>query len=111
MVKSREYYIEKAQKRWKEVFAAEIKKLKEDGYIQSEEDEDLWVHPETKNEVYPSDNASITYDKVLNIEEMVGYYLWLHDDNALKDWISNTESIEMSEQDKEVDRILKELCA
>ena len=44
-----------------------------------------------------------------NAEEVVGYYLANYGDNALKDGKSNTEDIEMTEQDKKVTEILEQL--
>lgn len=111
MVETKEYYINKAKKKWDEVLADEILELKKQGYVPSADEKNLWVHPITGYKLCPSDCASTIYDEVLNAEEVVGYYLWLHKENALKDWKTNTSGIKMSEQDKKVDKILEKLCA
>lgn len=49
------------------------------------------------------------FEETANAEEVVGYYIMYHKDSALRDWIDNTKGISFTEQDKEVDRILKEL--
>lgn len=53
--------------------------------------------------------ANMSFEEEANAEEVVGYYICYHGDDALKDWLSNTEDIKLSIQDKEVDRILKRL--
>ena len=109
MKKNKEYYIQLAKKKWEEVLLDEIKEFEEEGFVKSEKEEGLWIHPTLNKKVHPADTATETYDSVLNAEEVVGYYLWLHEENALRDWQENTARIQFTEQDKEVDRILKEL--
>lgn len=53
--------------------------------------------------------ATMTFEEEGNAEEVVGYYICYHGDDALKDWLSNTKGTELSDQGKEVDRILKRL--
>lgn len=55
------------------------------------------------------ESATFVFEDICNAEEVVGYYLVYHGENALKDWKTNTEGIQMSVQDLEVDRILTEL--
>lgn len=107
-----DYYINLAKRKWDEVLAAEIKEWEAQGYVQSEEDKDAWVFPGTSEKRYPCDTANETYDSCLTPEEVAGYYLWTRENkaDALKDWVENTDGIQMSESDLEADRILKELC-
>ena len=51
--------------------------------------------------------CTIEFDETANAEEVVGYYLVNEDTNAFKQWMENIEG--MTEQDKEVTQILKEL--
>lgn len=53
--------------------------------------------------------CTIEFDQTANAEEVVGYYLVNEGDNALVRWRENTENIEMTEQDKAVTEILKQL--
>lgn len=53
--------------------------------------------------------ATVIFEDTANAEQVVGYYIIYHKDDALQDWVDNTKGIKLSEQDKEVDRILKEL--
>ena len=111
-IKPKKYYINLAKKIWEETLVEEAQELAEMGYVRSERDDDLWVLPKTGSKLYLTDCASDTYAKILNsAEEVAGYYLWLHEDDALKDWKANTKGIKFTETDKEVDRILEELCA
>lgn len=57
----------------------------------------------------PGYMATIEFDETANTDEVVGYYICNEGDNALKTWFENIEGIEMSEQDLEVSRILREL--
>ena len=60
----------------------------------------------------PRYDASMLLDETANTEEVVGYYLVYHEENPLKDWLNNLhiKGIDLiSEQDKEVTKILKEL--
>ena len=53
--------------------------------------------------------CTLVFDETANAEEIVGYYLSDGLTTALKRWQENTEHIEMTEQDREVTRILTEL--
>ena len=53
--------------------------------------------------------CTIEFDETANAEEVVGYYLVNEGTNALKQWMENIEGIELTEQDKEVTRLLEEL--
>ena len=53
--------------------------------------------------------ATEIFEEKCGVDEVVGYYIVLHEDSALKDWKDNIAGIELSEQDKEVDKILGEL--
>lgn len=53
--------------------------------------------------------ATEVFEEKCGVDEVVGYYIVLHEDSALKDWKDNITGIELSEQDKEVDKILREL--
>lgn len=56
-----------------------------------------------------SEAATYIFEESCNAEEVVGYYLVIHGEDAFKDWKSNTNGIKMSSQDMEVDRILAQL--
>lgn len=86
-MKTKQYYIEQCKKRWKKCF-------------------DKASSNRSKN---PGLDTSILFDKTANAEEVVGYYLALPTKNLLEDWLNNIEGVDLSEQDKEVTRILKEL--
>lgn len=53
--------------------------------------------------------CTIEFDEIANAEEIVGYYLVNEGTNALKQWSENIDGIDLSEQDKEVTKILKRL--
>lgn len=62
-----------------------------------------------EEENYDTDLAIENFEETSNTEEVVGYYIMYHKEHALKYWLCNTNGIKMSKQDKEVDKILKEL--
>ncbi len=84
----REYYRKKFFEKWGSLYA-DAEKDKEDGD--------------------PGYTATMAFEECANAEETVGYYLVYHKEYALKDWMDNTAGIDMTEQDKEVDKILKKL--
>ena len=89
-MKTKQYYIARYNERWRKCFDE----------VSSDGSKD------------PRFDASILFTKTANIEEFVGYYLVYHEENPLKDWLNNLriKGIDlMSEQDKEVTKILKEL--
>lgn len=53
--------------------------------------------------------CTMEFDQTANAEEVVGYYLINYEWNPLKGWLENIEGVDLTEQDKEVTRILKEL--
>lgn len=53
--------------------------------------------------------CTLEFDETCVAEEVVGYYLVNEGTNALKQWLENIEGLELTEQDKEVTRLLKEL--
>ena len=52
---------------------------------------------------------TMEFDETANAEEIVGYYLVNEGTNALQQWLDNIDGIDLSEQDKEVTKILKKL--
>lgn len=71
---------------------------------------------EAENDLKENDsNTDVTYvatelfEETANAEVVAGYYIMYHGESALKDWINNTKGIRFTKQDKEVDKILKEL--
>lgn len=53
--------------------------------------------------------CTMEFDETANTEEVVGYYLANEGTNALKRWLENIDGVKLTEQDKEVTEILKEL--
>lgn len=53
--------------------------------------------------------CTMMFDETANAEEVVGYYLINYEWNPLKCWLENIEGIILTEQDKEVTKLLKEL--
>lgn len=54
-------------------------------------------------------DATILFDKTANAEEVAGFYCMFYEKDPLKGWLTNTEGIELSEQDKKVTEILKQI--
>lgn len=54
--------------------------------------------------------CTMEFDETANAEEVVGYYLVNEGTNALKQWLENIDGIDLTEQDKKVTKILKELA-
>lgn len=54
--------------------------------------------------------CTMEFDETANEEEVVGYYLVNEGTNALKQWLENIDGIDLTEQDKKVTKILKELA-
>lgn len=88
---NRRYYQKLYRIKWDECYARARKEEP-----QADEDEIRYV-------------TTLIFEEEGNAEEMVGYYICYHGDDALKYWISNTEGIELSKQGRKVDRILKKL--
>lgn len=53
--------------------------------------------------------CTMEFDQTANAEEVVGYYLMNYEWNPLKCWLENIKGINLTEQDKEVTKILEEL--
>lgn len=52
--------------------------------------------------------CTMEFDQTANAEEIVGYYLINYEWNPLKEWLENLQyAPEITEQDKEVTRILE----
>lgn len=87
-IKNAGYYISKYEDRWNQLFnEAQIEGSNDAAY-----------------------DATIMFDETANTEEIVGYYLVHHEWNPLGDWLGNIEGIVLTEQDKEVTKILTDLC-
>jgi hypothetical protein len=86
-MKNREYYVLKYEDRMDEIY----RELRETNV----EDIDY--------------ACTMEFDETANAEEVVGYYLINYEWNPLKGWLENTEGKEMTEQDKEVTKMLTEL--
>jgi hypothetical protein len=80
-------------------------------YVQKYEDRMDEIYRELKEtNVKDIDYAcTIEFDETANAEEVVGYYLINYEWNPLRGWLENTASIDLTEQDKEVTKILVEL--
>lgn len=79
-------------------------------YKQKYEDRMDEIYRELKDAVDDIDYAcTIEFDETANAEEVAGYYLSDGDTTALKRWLENIEGIDLTEQDKEVTKILTEL--
>lgn len=80
-------------------------------YVQKYEDRMDEIYRELEGIVNYDINYACTmeFDETANAEEVVGYYLINYEWNPLQGWLENTERIDMTEQDKEVTRILTEL--
>ena len=56
-----------------------------------------------------SDLATEIFEETANAEQVIGYYIHYHGDDALKDWLGNTNGLIFSERDEEIDSELKRL--
>ena len=92
-MKNREYYKETYNKKWNNCLEAAKKDIQENGGT-----DDILA-----------DVATEIFENSANAEEIAGFYITFHGGSALKDWTDNTTGISFSEQDKEVDRILRML--
>lgn len=81
-MKDKEYYIAQYNNKWNECL--------------SESNSDV-------------DEAMDAFNECANDEEVVGYYIVYHQEDALRDWKDNTDGKQMTEQDLEVDKMLKQL--
>ncbi|MBQ6416372.1 MAG: hypothetical protein IJJ65_09005, partial [Butyrivibrio sp.] len=96
----------------------EEKKVKDKEYYQKLYDKKFdELLEKAKNEGLPDPEAwaNDTFDDSATAEEVVGYYIVWHGDDAFKDWVENSQFYERergkipSEQDRAVTRILGEL--
>lgn len=55
------------------------------------------------------DTATEIFEESANAEQIAGYYIVYHKEDALKDWKTNTEGINFSEKDNEINKILEAL--
>jgi hypothetical protein len=80
-------------------------------YVQKYEDRMDEIYRELKAEGVDDIDYACTmeFDQTANAEEVVRYYLINYEWSPLKGWLENTENIELTQQDEEVTRILKEL--
>lgn len=82
-------------------------------YILKYEDRMDEIYREAKGEGIKDNNieeyCTMEFDQTANAEEVVGYYLINYEWNPLKGWLENIEGIDLTEQDKEVTKILKDL--
>lgn len=92
---SREYYEEV----WQEFWNACLNRAKIE---LSKSDPDF-----TEDDV--RETATEIFEETANAEEIAGYYVIFHMENALKDWKINTEGLAFAEKDNEVNRILETL--
>jgi len=83
-LKNKDYYISKFDKKWKEY-------LIKTGNVNSDDNE----------------QATNLFDETASAEEVVGFYLKFHKDNAYEEWLTNIDGINLSDQDTTVDFILK----
>lgn len=80
-------------------------------YIQKYEDRMDEIYRELREEGVDDIDYACTmeFDSTANAEEVVGYYLINYEWNPLKSWLENIEGIDLTEQDKEVTKMLTEL--
>ena len=84
-------------------------------YIQKYENRMDEIYKELKYEHHIPDNeideqCTYEFDQTANAEEVAGYYIINYEEDPLKEWLENLQwREELTEQDKEVTRILTEL--
>lgn len=93
IVKDKEYYVKTFDEKWNRC----LKLAKDD------------IHENGGAADIIPDIATEIFEECANAEDVVGYYIAYHGDDALNIWIENTKEIHFSEQDDEVDRILRDL--
>lgn len=57
----------------------------------------------------PDYDASIIFDEGCSPEEVVGYYLYYYEEEALRQWRGNIEGLELNKNDRKIDEILASL--
>lgn len=82
-------------------------------YIQKYENRMMEIYEEFANDNDIADKDEYCtrwFDETANAEEVVGYYLVFHEWNPLGEWLENLKYVkDVTEQDEEVTKILKEL--
>ena len=76
-----------------------------DKYAKKEEKNTAWQ----ENVVYDPFSAQERFDEECNAEEIVGYYIYYYEDDALKTWRENIEGRVITDEIREVTRILEYL--
>ena len=56
-----------------------------------------------------NETATEIFEESADAEQIAGYYIVYHKEDALKDWKANTEGIKFSEKDSEINKILEAL--
>ena len=78
-------------------------------YIQKYEDRMMEIYEEFECD---GEVCRRWFDETANAEEVVGYYLVYYEWNPLAEWLNNLQyATDITEQDKEVTKILTELCS
>lgn len=60
-------------------------------------------------EGYDGTQATEEFEENPTIDEIVGYYIVCEEDRAFKQWRENICGIDLSQKDKEIDKILSQL--
>lgn len=99
---------------WNDCLEKSRKELESEGYIEIEEGVFAYGLEDRKDlknsKIYLIDCASQEMEDTINGAEVIaGYYINYHGKDSLKDWINNTNGYPMTEQDKEVQRILEKI--
>ena len=92
-MKNKKYFVKKFNKKWDKCYKEAEVDVEENGG-----DSDI-----------VSEVATEIFDDTANAEEIVGYYIVYHGESAFEDWTANIKGLRLTEQDKEIDRILKRL--
>lgn len=86
--KYKEHYIDAFERKWKEC----LEKAKKE---------------ETEDE---GEYATYLFDEEASMEEVVGFYIKFHKDNAFNEWSKAIDGLTLREKEKEISRILKDIC-
>ena len=81
-------------------------------YILKYEDRMMEIYEEFADDDFNDKDEFCTrwFDETANAEEVVGYYFVFHEWNPLGEWLENLKYVkDVTEQDKEVTAILREL--
>ncbi len=89
---TKEYYENKYKQKWHECL------------------EQAFNNPEIKGDLdLVQLDATEDFEETANADEIVGFYIYFYRDDAYRIWKGNTNGIEKTKQDLEVDRIFEEL--